>query len=113
MDRQNGVSLETRFFDRDEVISIEGMQDGDMIINILLKLYAIYGEVGGRLALEDGAPEEQTLSALAKATRSWCSDIRHAIGVLTEKGIIDVRKDGLYLLPCYPDDNPFQANPFG
>ena len=45
MDKQNGVSLETRFFDRDEIISIECMQDGGMVINILLKLYAIYEPV--------------------------------------------------------------------
>ena len=113
MDRQNGVPLETRFFDRDEIISIESMQDGDMVINILLKLYALYGEVGGRLALEDGESEKQTFSTLAKLTRSRCADIRRAIGVLTEKGIIDERKDGLYLNPSYPDDNPFQINPFG
>ncbi len=113
MDRQNGVSLETRFFDRDEIISIECMQDGGMIINILLKLYAIYGDVGGKLALEDGESAEQTFSALAKSTRSRCTDIRRAIDVLMEKGIIDERKDGLYLNPCYPDDNPFQINPFG
>ena len=113
MDRQNGVSLETKFFDRDEIISIECMQDGGMVINILLKLYAIYGEVGGRLAPENGESKERTFSTLAKATRSRCTDIRRAIDVLMEKGILDERKDGLYLLLCYPEDNPFRSNPFG
>lgn len=107
MKKRNGVLLTTEFFDRNEIIFIESMQGGDMVINILLKLYALYGADGGRLSLKDDKPVAQTFSMLAKVTRSRCIDIRRTIEVLLEKGIVKEKDNELYLLPCYQDENPF------
>jgi len=76
------LKLKDNFFDSDEMIVLESMQDGYLYSNILLKLYLRSLKYQGKLMFNDHIPYNPNI--LAQVTR-------HNVGVV-EKAI-DIFKD--------------------
>lgn len=91
------LKLKDNFFDSDEIIILESMQDGYLYSNILLKLYLRSMKNDGRLMFNERIPFNSTM--LAQVTRHSVGNIEKAVKVFQELGLIDVMDNGaIYML---------------
>ncbi|MFT8493092.1 MAG: phage replisome organizer N-terminal domain-containing protein [Liquorilactobacillus nagelii] len=91
------LKLKDNFFDSDEILVLESMQDGYKYENILLKLYLRSLKYQGKLMLKDLIPfNSQTL---ATVTRHSVGDVEKAIKIFKQLGLIDIMDNGaIYML---------------
>lgn len=86
------LKLKDNFFDSDEIILIEGMQDGYKYICILLKLYLKSLKYNGKLMYNDNTP--YSLNMLSQILRISLADMEMAFKIFMKLDIISVFKDG-------------------
>ena len=90
------LKLKDNFFETDEMIILESMQDGYKYSNILLKLYLRSLKSEGRLMVNDRIPFNSTM--LAQVTRHSVGDIEKAVVIFKDLGLIDVLDNGAIYL---------------
>jgi predicted phage replisome organizer len=86
------LKLKDNFFDTDEMIILESMQDGYKYSNILLKLYLRSLKNEGKLMVNDRIPFNSTM--LASVTRHSVGDIEKAVAIFKDLGLIEVLDNG-------------------
>lgn len=86
------LKLKDNFFDTDEMIILESMQDGYIYSNILLKLYLRSLKNEGKLMINEKIPFNSTM--LAQVTRVNVGTIEKAIKIFKDLGLIDVLDNG-------------------
>ncbi len=86
------LKLKDNFFDTDEMIILESMQDGYIYSNILLKLYLRSLKNDGKLMLNDKIPFNSTM--LSQVTRVNVGTIEKAVQIFKDLGLIDVLDNG-------------------
>lgn len=86
------MKLKEDFFDTEEMIILEGMQDGYIYSNILLKLYLKSLKTNGRLMLRDLIPYNAEM--IANITRHNVSSVKVALDIFKKLGLIEVLDDG-------------------
>lgn len=86
------LKLKENFFDNDEMIILESMQDGYLYSNILLKLYLRSLKYSGRLMFNDRIPFNSTM--LAQVTRHNVGVVEKAMGLFADLGLIEVMESG-------------------
>lgn len=86
------LKLKENFFNSDEIVLIENMQDGILYSNILLKLYLLSLKYNGFLRLN----ENITYSAqmIATITRHEVGTVERALNIFLEFGLIVLVADG-------------------
>lgn len=86
------LKLKENFFNSDEIVLIENMQDGILYSNILLKLYLLSLKYNGFLRLN----ENITYSAqmIATITRHEVGTVERALKIFLEFGLIVLIADG-------------------
>ncbi|MCM0599199.1 ATP-binding protein [Weissella fabalis] len=91
------LKLKDNFFDSDEMVILESMQDGYKYSNILLKLYLRSLKNEGKLMFNSRIPfNSQMLSTI---TRHSVGDVEKAIGIFKQLGLIEVLDNGaIYML---------------
>ncbi len=91
------LRLKDNFFETDEMIILESMEDGYKYSNILLKLYLRSIKNNGRLMFNDRIPFNSTM--LAHVTRHSVGDIEKAVKIFQELGLIEILDNGaIYML---------------
>lgn len=91
------MRLKENFFSSDEIIILEGMQDGYLYSNILLKLYLKSLKNKGKLVLNEFIPYSPTM--LAQLTGHGVGTMEKALGLFRELGLIEVLDNGtIYML---------------
>lgn len=91
------LKLKDSFFDSDEMIVLESMQDGYKYSNILMKLYCRSLKYNGRLMFNDRIPFNATM--LAQITRHSVGDVEKAIKIFEQLDMIEVLDNGaIYML---------------
>lgn len=91
------LKLKDNFFESDEMIVLESMQDGYLYSNILLKLYLRSLKNEGRLMFNDKIPFNSQM--LATITRFQVGVIEKAVKVFQDLGLIEVLDNGaIYML---------------
>lgn len=86
------MKLKEDFFDTEEMIILEGIQDGYIYSNILLKLYLKSLKTNGRLMLRDLIPYNAEM--IANITRHNVSSVKVALDIFKKLGLIEVLDDG-------------------
>ena len=86
------LKLKEHFFESDEMIILESMQDGYIYCNILLKLYLRSLKNGGKLMFNDRIPFNSTM--LAQVTRHSVGDIEKAMNIFKELSLVEVMDTG-------------------
>lgn len=86
------MKLKDNFFETDEMIILESMQDGYIYSNILLKLYLRSLKNKGKLMFNDKIPYNSQM--LAKVTRHSVGDIEKAMQVFQELGLVEILDSG-------------------
>lgn len=86
------LKLKDNFFDSDEMIILESMQDGYLYSNILLKLYLRSLKYNGRLMFNDRIPFNSNM--LSTVTRHSVGVVEKAMKVFQELGLVDVLDNG-------------------
>lgn len=86
------LKLKDNFFDTDEMIVLESMQDGYLYSNILLKLYLRSLKYDGRLMFNERIPFNSKM--LAQVTRHNVGVIEKAMNIFQELGLIEVLDNG-------------------
>ncbi len=86
------LKLKDNFFDTDEMIILENMQDGYLYSNILLKLYLRSLKYSGKLMFNDRIPYNSAI--LSQVTRHNVGVIEKAIDIFTDLGLIEVLDNG-------------------
>lgn len=84
--------LKENFFNSDEIILIESMQDGMLFSNILLKLYLLSLKFNGFLRLNENM--NYTAQMIATLTRHEVGTVERALKVFYEFGLILYTADG-------------------
>lgn len=90
------LKLKDNFFESDNMILLETMQDGYLYSNILLKLYLRSLKDEGRLMLNGRIPFSPQM--LATITRHQVGTIEKAIQLFKELGLIDILDNGAIYL---------------
>ena len=91
------LKLKENFFDSDEVLILESMQDGYLYENILLKLYARSLKTDGKLMFNDVIPYNSQM--LATITRHQVGTVEKALKVFAQLGLIEILDNGaIYML---------------
>ena len=91
------LKLKENYFDSDEMIVLETMQDGYKYSNILFKLYLRSLKNDGRLMFNEKIPYNPTI--LSQITRHSVGDIQRAINIFEELGLIEILDNGaIYML---------------
>ena len=91
------LKLADNFYDRDEMIILESMQDGYMYSNILLKLYLRSLKNEGKLLFNDRIPYNSQM--LANITRFPIGVIEKALKIFLDLGLIEILDNGaIYML---------------
>ena len=91
------LKLKDNFFDSDQMIVLESMQDGYKYSNILLKLYLRSLKNDGKLMFNDRIPYNSTI--LSQVTRHSVGDVEKAVNIFTELGLIEILENGaIYML---------------
>ena len=91
------LKLADNFYDRDEMIMLESMQDGYMYSNILLKLYLRSLKNEGKLLFNDRIPYNAQM--LASITRHSVGVVEKALKIFLELGLIEILDNGaIYML---------------
>ncbi len=86
------LKLKETFFNSDEIILIESMQDGMLFSNILLKLYLLSLKFNGYLRLNENM--NYTAQMIATLTRHEIGTVERALRVFYEFGLIVSTADG-------------------
>lgn len=86
------LKLKENFFNSDEIILIESMQDGMLYSNILLKLYLLSLKFNGYLRLNENM--NYTAQMIATLTRHEVGTVERALQVFFEFGLIVSTADG-------------------
>ena len=86
------LKLKENFFNSDEIILIESMQDGMLFSNILLKLYLLSLKFNGYLRLNENM--NYTAQMIATLTRHEVGTVERALRVFYEFGLIVSTADG-------------------
>lgn len=86
------LKLKDDFFDTDEMIVLESMQDGWKYSNILLKLYLRSLKNEGKLMFNNTIPFNSQM--LASVTRHSVGDVEKAVKIFRELGLIEVLDNG-------------------
>lgn len=86
------LKLKDNFFDSDEMIVLESMDDGYIYSNILLKLYLRSLKHEGRLMFNERIPFNARM--LAKVTRHSVGNIEKAIQTFVDLGLLEVLDNG-------------------
>ena len=86
------LKLKENFFNSDEIILIESMQDGMLFSNILLKLYLLSLKFNGFLRLNENM--NYTAQMIATLTRHEVGTVERALKVFFEFGLILSTADG-------------------
>jgi predicted phage replisome organizer len=91
------LKLRADFFDSDEIVVMESMQDGHLYCNILLKLYLRSLRNEGKLMFNDRIPYNSNV--LAQVVRHPVGVVEKAIKVFQDFGLIEILDNGaIYLL---------------
>ena len=91
------MKLKENFFSDDSIVILEGMPDGYLYSNILLKLYLKSIKNNGKLVLNDYIPYSPTM--LAQLTGHNVGTIEKALSIFKQLGLIDVLDNGaIYML---------------
>ena len=86
------LKLKENFFNSDEIILIESMQDGMLFSNILLKLYLLSLKFNGFLRLNENM--NYSAQMIATLTRHEVGTVERALKVFYEFGLILSTADG-------------------
>ena len=86
------LMLKDNFYDSDDMVLLESMENGYLYSNILLKLYLKSLKDKGKLMYKDRIP--YNVDMLAKLTRHNIDIVRQAIRVFKDMGIIDILDNG-------------------
>ena len=91
------MRLKQDFFETEEMVILESMQDGYLYSNILLKLYLRSLKRDGKLMFNDTIP--YSAEVLATVTRHSVGTIEKAMDVFQKLGLVEVMDDGaIYML---------------
>ena len=91
------MRLKQDFFETEEMIILESMQDGYLYSNILLKLYLRSLKRDGKLMFNDTIP--YSAEVLATVTRHSVGTIEKAMDVFQKLSLVEVMDDGaIYML---------------
>jgi predicted phage replisome organizer len=91
------LKVKENFFDSEQMIVLESMQDGHLYSNILLKLYLRSLKNEGKLMFNERIPYNSTI--LAQVVRHSVGVVEKAIGLFKEFGLIDILDNGaIYML---------------
>ena len=86
------LKLKENFFNSDEIVLIESMQNGILYSNILLKLYLLSLKYNGFLRLNENMA--YTAQMIATITRHEVGTVERALNVFMEFGLIVPAADG-------------------
>ena len=86
------LKLKENFFNSDEIVLIENMQDGILYSNILLKLYLLSLKFNGYLRLNENM--NYTAQMIATITRHEVGTVERALRIFLEFGLIVSAADG-------------------
>jgi len=86
------LKLKENFFNSDEIVLIESMQDGILFSNILLKLYLLSLKYNGYLRLNENM--NYTAQMIATITRHEVGTVERALRVFNEFGLLVPAADG-------------------
>lgn len=86
------LMLKENFYDSDDMVLLESMENGYLYSNILLKLYLKSLKDKGRLMYKDRIP--YNVEMLAKLTRHNTDVVRRAIQIFKDMGIIEILDNG-------------------
>lgn len=86
------IKVKENYYDSDEMILLESMQDGYIYSNILMKLHLRSLRNGGKLMLNDKIPYNDQM--LASVTRHTIGNIRQALEIFQNLGLIEILKNG-------------------
>lgn len=81
------IRLKEHFFDSDELVIIENMENGYLYSNILLKLYLKSLKRDGELMLAENIP--YTKEVLAKVIHHSVDDVEKALDIFESLGLIE------------------------
>ncbi len=91
------MRLKENFFDSNEVVLLESMQDGYLYSNILLKLYLRSLKDNGKLMFNDRIPYNSQM--IATITRHHQGVVEKALDIFQQMGLIEVLDSGaIYML---------------
>lgn len=91
------LMLKESFFDSDDMILLESMENGYMYANILMKLYLRSLKDMGRLMYKDRIPYD--VNMLAKLTRHNVDIVKSAVDTFRKMGIVEILDNGaIYML---------------
>lgn len=94
------LKLKDNFFDTDEIIILESMQDGYLYSNILLKLYLRSLKTGGRLIRlvgENLIPYD--IKSLATLTNTSIDTVTVAMEIFKKIGLVEILESGALYFP--------------
>ena len=86
------LMLKENFYDSDDMVLLESMENGYKYSNILLKLYLRSLKDKGKLMYKDRIP--YNVEMLAKLTRHDPDTVRRAIEIFKQMGIIEILDNG-------------------
>lgn len=91
------MKLKEDFFESNEMLVLQSMDDGYVYSDILLKMYLRSLKQGGRLMVNEMIPMNEQM--LATITRHAVSEVHTALEVFKELGLIEVLDNGtIYML---------------
>jgi predicted phage replisome organizer len=91
------LKFKENFFDSEEMIILEGMQDGYLYSNILIKLYLRSLKNEGKLMFNNTIPYNSTI--LAQIVRHNVGVVEKALTIFSQLGLIEILDNGaIYLL---------------
>lgn len=91
------LKLKEDFFERREIVVLEGTKDGILYVNILLKLYLKSLQHNGKLLLNNGIPLSAEM--IAMLTRHEIGTVERALQVFLRLGLAEILEDNTYYLP--------------
>lgn len=86
------MRLKENFFDSEQMIVLESMQDGVLYSNILLKMYLKSLKYNGKLMLAEYIPYSPQM--IATITRHQVGTVERALRIFRELGLIEVLDNG-------------------
>lgn len=90
------LMLKENFYDTDDMVLLESMENGYLYSNILLKLYLKSLKDKGKLMYKDRIP--YSIEMLAKLTRHNPDVVRRAVEIFQSMGIIEILDNGAIFL---------------
>lgn len=82
------MKLKENFFESEEIVLLESMQDGFMYSNILLKMYLKSLKTDGRLVLKERIPYNANM--IATLTRHQVGTVEKALDIFKQLGLIEI-----------------------